>query len=101
MRTILFCMLMLAAVDAMAMRCGKQLVTQGMNRFQVLERCGEPDDRNRRFEVRYRRVSEDESAAYEVEVEEWFYAGGPRDLDKRLIFVDGRMVREDVPGPTG
>ena len=101
MRTILFCTLILAGLDAYAMRCGKQLVTEGMNRFQVLDRCGEPDDRNRRFETRYRRISDDESVAFEIEIEEWFYQGNARDLDKRLIFIDGRMVREVVPGPSG
>lgn len=98
MRAVIFCVLLLAGVEAMAMRCGKNLVTEGMNRFQVIDRCGEPDDRNRRFETRYRRLSEDESVAYEIEIEEWFYQGNSRDLDKRLIFIDGRMVREEVPG---
>ena len=102
MRNLVFCILAMTVGGAAdAMRCGKQLVLEGMSRSQVRHRCGEPDDRVRRFETVYRRINEDETIAREIEIEEWDYTGNSRDLDKRLIFIDGRMVREEVPGPTG
>jgi hypothetical protein len=98
MRIIVVCLLgALWGTDASAMRCGKQLVYAGMNRIQVEDRCGSPNDRSRRFETIYREINEDETVAREIEIEEWFYKGRSRDLDRRLIFVDGYMVREEVP----
>jgi len=91
---------LLVGSEALAMRCGKQLIANGMNRIQVLERCGEPDDRNRRFEIVHRRINKLETVSREIEIEEWYYQRGSRDLARRLVFIDGRMVREEIPGPS-
>ncbi len=101
MRPLLIGMLALwVSSEAQAMRCGKQLVSTGMNRTQVLDRCGEPDDRSRRFELVHRRINKLETVSREIEIEEWYYQRGSRDLARRLIFIDGRMVREEIPGPS-
>ncbi len=81
---------------AEAMRCGKDLVREGMTRYEVRERCGEPDDISRRYKTVYRHMAHDQAVAIEVEIEEWFYDGGSNRLDRLLRFVNGRLVREDV-----
>lgn len=84
------------AGDSWAMRCGNQLVTTGMTRYEVRERCGEPDDVSRRFATVYRNTAADETIAVEVEIEEWFYEGGRNRLDRRLKFVNGALESEEI-----
>jgi hypothetical protein len=81
---------------AEAMRCGKNLVVEGMTRYEVRERCGEPDDISRRYETVYRQLSHQQTVAIELEIEEWFYDGGSNRLDRLLRFVNGRLVHEEV-----
>lgn len=89
-------LLLTVAGDAWAMRCGNQLVTTGMTRYEVRERCGEPDDISKRYATVYRRTAVDETVAVEVEIEEWFYEGGRNKLDRRLKFVNGALESEEV-----
>jgi hypothetical protein len=93
---ILILSLLLPFQAAEAMRCGNDLVREGMTRYEVRERCGEPDDISRRYKTVYRHVAHDRTVAVEVEIEEWFYDGGSNRLDRLLRFVNGRLVREDV-----
>lgn len=88
--------LLLVAQPALAMRCGNQLVLEGMSRHEVRKRCGDPDDHNLRYETIYRRNSLDEVVAVEIEIEEWIYDLGSNRLDRRLIFVNGRLREEEI-----
>jgi hypothetical protein len=85
-----------SAVPAHAMRCGNQLVLEGMTRYEVRERCGEPDDKSKRYATVYRRTAIDETVAVEIEIEEWFYDGGSTKLDRHLKFIDGRLDSESA-----
>lgn len=89
--------LLLAAADpALAMRCGTRLVTEGMSRHEVRKRCGNPDDASVRYETIYRRNALNEAVAIEIEVEEWIYDFGSNKLDRRLIFINGRLHEEEL-----
>lgn len=89
-------LLALTSVSAEAMRCGNNLVTEGMTRHEVRKRCGAPDDSSRRFETIYRRNSVNEAVAFEIEIDEWIYDLGSNTLDRRLIFVNGRLHKEEI-----
>ncbi|GMU44525.1 MAG: DUF2845 domain-containing protein [Xanthomonadales bacterium] len=84
------------AESAHALRCGNALVTEGMTRHEVRKRCGDPDDASVRYETVYRRNHRHESVAIEIEIEEWFYDFDSNRLDRRLIFVNGRLHEEEV-----
>lgn len=81
---------------AWALRCGTQLVVEGMSRYQVRQRCGEPQDIVRRYATVYRQITPTETIAREIEIEEWFYDLGSTRLNRRLIFVDGVLDREEI-----
>ncbi len=93
---ILIAMLGLASTDASALRCGNSLVTEGMSRHEVRKRCGNPDDSQVRFETFYRRTAQHEAVAYEIEIEEWIYDFGRNSFDRRLIFINGRLYKEEI-----
>lgn len=95
-RFALIATLVLVSMPALALRCGNQLVTEGMSRHEVRKRCGNPDDSNVRYETIYRRTAHDESVAIEIEVEEWYYDFGSNSLDRRLIFINGRLQSEEI-----
>ena len=92
----LIALLGLVSTDAMALRCGNQLVSEGMTRYEVRKRCGDPDDSQVRYETHYRRTALDESVAVEVEIDEWLYDFGSNPLDRRLIFINGRLFKEEI-----
>ena len=109
MRLIPAALILLAfAAPAHALRCGNKLVTEGMTRHEVRERCGNPDDASRRFETIYRQtqhhdqfpivhaVVDHEAVAIEIEIEEWFYEFGSNRLDRRVIFVNGRVHQIEI-----
>ncbi len=95
-RLLLIALLGLTSTSAYALRCGNQLVNEGMSRFEVRKRCGDPDDSQIRYETHYRRNALDEAVAYEVEIDEWIYDFGSNRLDRRLIFINGRLVKEEI-----
>jgi len=95
-RLLLIALLGLTSTQVYALRCGNQLVTDGMTRYEVRKRCGDPDDSYLRYETHYRRNALDESVAYEVEVDEWIYDFGSSSLDRRLIFINGRLFKEEI-----
>ena len=100
MKRILLCVvvLALAAPDAVAMRCGTRLVSDGDQDFQVRERCGEPfwTDAYSNVEVigAYGPLEQQSSVQFDV----WYYNFGPHQLMRRLVFRDGRLLREDALG---
>ena len=97
MRLIPATLILLAfAAPAHALRCGNKLVTEGMTRHEVRERCGNPDDASRRFETIYRQTQHHEAVAIEIEIEEWFYEVGSNRLDRRVIFVNGRVHQIEI-----
>lgn len=93
---LLIGMLALVSTQAHALRCGNDLVREGMSRYEVRKRCGDPDDSYVRYETVYRRNSRDEQVAYDIEFEEWIYDFPSNRLDRRLIFVNGYLFKEEI-----
>jgi hypothetical protein len=84
-----------ATPAAHALRCGNRLVTDGALDFQVRERCGNPYWIEQHYETL---VAGDErvEVAQPVEYSAWFFNFGANRLLVRLLFQDGRLVREDT-----
>jgi hypothetical protein len=81
---------------AQAMRCGNQLVLEGMSRYEVRKRCGNPADESRYYRTVYRQNAINEAVAIEIEIEEWIYDFGSNKFARRLIFVNGRLQDEEL-----
>lgn len=90
--------LLLAAPDAPAMRCGNRIVSQGAQDFQVRDRCGDPfwTDRYTDVEVigAYGPLERQSSVQFDV----WYYNFGRHQLMRRLLFRDGVLLREETLG---
>lgn len=95
---LLALVLLLAAGDAVALRCKGRVIETGDYDFQVRERCGEPywisDDSNM--------VITDANGPLVrravQQVQGWYYNFGPGSLVQHLVFVDGRLQRIDSLG---
>lgn len=61
-------MLMLAAGDALAWRCNTYLVEPGQTVFEVRERCGDPQDLQRRTEWRVQNIVQQNCQIVQVPV---------------------------------
>lgn len=88
-------LLFAAAPAAHALRCGNRLVTAGALDFQVRERCGDPYWIEEHYQTL---IAGDEriEVAQAVEYSAWFFNFGANRLLVRLLFRDGRLVREDT-----
>lgn len=86
-----------------SLRCGTRLAVAGDAPFQVRTLCGDPDDVQRRTELRTvrRAVTLPCRAGYcqtfvedsiTVAVEEWIYDFGPQRFMQFLTFENGRLV---------
>ena len=91
-------LLVLASSAAHAMRCGNRLVGEGDQDFQVRDRCGEPFWTDRYTNVEIIGVRTPIERQTEVQFDVWYYNFGPRQLMRRFVFRDGRMLREDTLG---
>lgn len=80
------------AQPAQAFRCGTQLVQEGDRKHEVLEKCGEPDFRDRQPGVLLPGVGP-------VNVTEtWYYNPGPHRLLRILTFHQGRLRSRETGG---
>ena len=88
-------LLMAIAPTAHALRCGNRLVTAGAPDFQVRDYCGAPYWIERHFHTL---MAGDERVeiAEPVEYSAWYFNFGANRLLVRLVFRDGRLVREDT-----
>jgi len=99
-------LLFLVAAPARAdgFRCGTKLVVEGSTRGEVIARCGEPTDVERRSILRrpvlwrYGRPYHLSDDLVEVPVETWTYNLGPSKLMRRLRLEDGVVVEIDTLG---
>jgi hypothetical protein len=95
----------LAAVNpAWAFRCGTKLVSEGDTRAQVIAKCGDPVEIDRRSVLRRPTVwlhgrpyllSQD---LIEISLEAWIYNLGPNKLMRRVRFEDGVVVDIETLG---
>lgn len=85
------------AAEALAFRCGHQLVQVGDYKWEVLERCGFPDWRDQRIAVRGSRLRHpfgalEENRYDEVVIDEWLYNFGPTKFKRLLVFENGVLI---------
>jgi hypothetical protein len=95
---LLILFLLFAAPSAFAMRCGNRVVSEGLQDFQVQERCGAPfwTDRYTSVDVigAYGPVERQRTVQYDV----WYYNFGPRQFMRQFLFRDGELIREETLG---
>lgn len=96
--------LLLGALPAHAFRCGNRLVHEGDTRAQVIAKCGEPTEVDRRsvwrqpIVWRFGRPYVVGTDLVEIPVELWVYNLGPHKLMRQVVFEDGRVVKIDTLG---
>lgn len=95
---LLLPILLLAAGDALAMRCGNRVVTTGDHELQVRERCGEPSWIDDRSELRVTGAGSPVERAIEDRIETWYYNPGGNQLIRAVEFRNGRVVRVGTRG---
>lgn len=100
-RTCLILMATLAlSGPAWAMRCGNNLVVEGDTKYQVYQRCGDPDFRDTRTIYRSVRIrgsglNQPGMDVYEtipIQLEEWTYNFGPERFIEQVTFENGRVI---------
>ncbi len=99
--------LLLLASDVMAddFRCGSDIISPGDRKYDVLKRCGSPDNAEVWEEVRAKRevgshlfLPGEEPPGFPfasvlVTVEEWEYNLGPGKFIRYLRFENGRLIK--------
>lgn len=84
---------LLAFLPAHALRCGSALVQEGDRKYDVLEKCGEPDFRDSRAGAFLPGVGPIDI------IETWYYNRGPSRLLRVLTFHRGRLRAIEIGGP--
>lgn len=79
----------IGAAGADTMNCGRRIIAREVLSAEVLARCGAPDHRETWF---------DGAHAPFPPTEVWTYDRGPRQLIRRLRFVNGRLESIDTDG---
>ncbi len=86
-------------------RCGSEIISPGDRKFDVLRKCGDPDNIEVREEVRIKRdlgahvfLPGEEPPGFVfskelVTVEEWEYNLGPGRFIRYLTFENGRLMK--------
>lgn len=84
---------LLAVLPAQAFRCGTALVQEGDRKYDVVQKCGEPDFRDSNAGAFLPGVGP-------VDVTEtWYYNPGPNRLLRILTFHRGRLRSVETGGP--
>lgn len=97
-RLALFCLLLALAAPAQALRCGTRVIDDGDRDFAVRERCGEPFYVDQFTSVSVRGADGPVETQVEDVYDVWYYNFGPRKLMVRLLFLNGRLQREETLG---
>lgn len=113
---IAFTLIGLVGSDAQALRCGTRLVSQGDTRAQVVAICGQPDDVSSYVVQRSSGAFHGDLFAFtrrgyvvrsgwngpqvvmSVQVDEWLFNFGSRNLMQRVVFENGRVERIESLG---
>jgi len=99
---LLFC-LSLTMSDALAFRCGRELVQVGDHKLEVLEKCGEPEWADQRIALMGSRLRHPYGALVEdryeeVVIDEWIYNFGRRKFKQFLQFENGILRKIQKQG---
>ena len=84
------------ATSAHALRCGNRVVNTDDADFQVRDRCGEPYWTEDHYALIVSGADTALETRQEVVYTAWFYNFGSTRLLVRLLFRNGRLVREDT-----
>jgi Protein of unknown function (DUF2845) len=97
---LFLCALLLLAIApaAHAMRCGSRLTSNGDHDFQVRDRCGEPYWVEDHYRLIVTGADSPVQNVQQIVYTAWFYNFGPSRLMVRMLFRDGRLVREETLG---
>lgn len=90
--------LVLAGEAAAAIFCGNNLVRQGDPIYRVANRCPEPFWVERRQAARFLGEHGDQPVYGSDTIESWYLNFGPRRMMRRLVFVNGRLDRQETLG---
>jgi hypothetical protein len=87
---LLMCCLALLSVNSYSMRCGDKLVDTGDNQYNILQKCGKPQDKQSYEEI----IPLYNAAGYQIGttvnmVERWIYQRSAADFQYTLIFDTG------------
>ena len=103
-RFLLGALLLLAlSPAAQALRCGNDLIKGGEHDFQVRDRCGDPFWIEDHYQlIQYQGNAGDADplvqTIQQVTYTAWFYNFGSNRLLVRMLFRDGRFLREEAMG---
>lgn len=91
---VVICLTVTYMSTAQAMRCGDKLVYTGDNQYTILQKCGEPQEKQSYEEV----IPLYNQAGYQIgttinTVERWIYQRSPVDFQYTLIF-DAGILKE-------
>ena len=97
---LLVCALLLFSIApvAHALRCGSRLTSNGDYDFQVRDRCGEPYWIEDHYRLIVTGANSPLQSIQQIVYTAWFYNFGPSRLMVRMLFRDGRLLREDTLG---
>jgi hypothetical protein len=97
-RLLLAVLLVAVATPAWALRCGSRVVTTGDRDLVARDRCGAPYYTDQMVVVDVYGADGPVERQVENVYEVWYYNFGPRKLMVRLLFLNGRLEREDTLG---
>jgi hypothetical protein len=110
-RVVLLSMVMImAANEAAAFRCGTRLVSVGDSRYEVLWKCGEPSWVESWVEKRFQPYSDEPfsdgrrfylppstlATVVYVNIEQWIYNQGRTHFTRILTFENSRLARIEM-----
>lgn len=89
---LLTLILLLASTGhAETMRCGTQVISEGLSALEVLDKCGEPDYKTTRYEEVIKKNPDKSEHKQTIVIEEWSYKGHAGQLRHFLTFANGRL----------
>jgi hypothetical protein len=101
---LLLLLALTSTAHADAFRCGSKLIREGATRSEVVAKCGEPTEVERRTVLREPtvwiggRLYRNGIGLSEIPIELWVYNLGPSKLMRRIRFEDGVVVEIETLG---
>ena len=96
---------MATATPAYALRCNRNVISEGNLTIEVLRHCGEPIQVEEWWETRPQQLYDYDLGYYiqqplgkPVHMEEWIYNFGPRRLMRKLTFRDTELIKIESLG---
>ena len=95
MRALLYMLVLSISPPALAdsMRCGKWVVNEQATPAEIVEKCGEPKDRQLSSEDVFGKNALGNPIKLGVKTtERWYYQASPRSLPMVVTLIDGKVV---------